>query len=228
MPPIRPLAERFWEKVDKAPGQGPWGDCWEWTAGRDPNGYGRIGLSKGHAAELGVSRTQVASRVAFLLTHGIFPPDFALHRCNNPPCVRPDHVYPGDVRQNYADSVVAGTNQWGEKNAHSILTETQVVEIRRRVAAGESPTTLAEEFGVTQPCISMVATGHRWKRAAGATGPAVRGKKGEAHSQARLTAPEVLSIRAITGKTNKQIGDLYGVSKDEVRLIRLRKHWRHI
>jgi len=82
--PRKTLEERFWEKVDKQPGDG----CWEWTAYRTPRGYGQFGVEGTKAA--------LAHRVSWFLEHGQWPrpfPKYTLdHLCRNPSCVRPDHL----------------------------------------------------------------------------------------------------------------------------------------
>lgn len=74
----RPLAERFWEKVDKS------GDCWIWTAALDRHGYGGFAMNK---------TTVRAHRVAYELTKGAIPEKYDLdHLCRNPACVNPAHL----------------------------------------------------------------------------------------------------------------------------------------
>lgn len=76
-----PLADRFWAKVDKTPGHGPWGDCWLWTAAAYQNGYGYIW--EGHTGSR-IGRRVYAHRVAFLLGNGIDPGDLNVcHSCDS-------------------------------------------------------------------------------------------------------------------------------------------------
>lgn len=88
----RPLAERFWPKVDV---RGP-DECWLWTAALDGHGYGRIDEG-GHAGH-----SFGAHRVAWELANGAVIPDGLVidHLCRNPPCVNPAHLEPVTQREN--------------------------------------------------------------------------------------------------------------------------------
>jgi hypothetical protein len=103
MPARRPLEERFWEKVDKngpiMPGMST--PCWVWTASRDGCGYGLIGLGDGTVGK--------ANRVSYEMHHGpLGENECALHRCDNPPCVRPDHLFKGTQKVNADDREAKG------------------------------------------------------------------------------------------------------------------------
>ncbi|MEV8338504.1 HNH endonuclease signature motif containing protein [Leucobacter sp. NPDC077196] len=76
------MAERFWAKVDKkAPGE-----CWEWQAAKDPDGYGRFMVKKNEPVQL-------AHRVSFEFSCGAIEIGKVLdHLCRNPPCVNPRHL----------------------------------------------------------------------------------------------------------------------------------------
>jgi len=77
----RPLAERFWEKVDRSNPDG----CWPWKRYRAARGYGRFSVTVG-----GVKIIKAAPRVAWELTHGPIPDGLSvLHHCDNPPCCNP-------------------------------------------------------------------------------------------------------------------------------------------
>ena len=91
-----PLAERFWSKVSKSDG------CWLWVAFRDRNGYGRFGTSA-------LNRSTLAHRTSYSLTFGDIPEGMhVLHKCDNPPCVNPDHLFLGTDKDNAQDCKAKG------------------------------------------------------------------------------------------------------------------------
>src|SRR5947207_9417461 len=112
------LSERFERMVDRTPGKGPWGDCWEWMGTREKFGYGRISerLSDGRY------RHRQAHAVAWELHSGLAVGDqWVLHRCDNPACVRWDHLFLGNAKLNAEDRDVKGRGgvSRGERNGVS-------------------------------------------------------------------------------------------------------------
>ena len=183
LPPLTPdVIARFWAAVpDAAVG------CWEWKKGRDLNGYGRVKVAH---------RTVKAHRVSWTLHFGAIPTGlFVLHRCDNPPCCRPDHLFLGSTTDNARDAaakgrLAAGDRHWmrqqpervagprsvgarsghdraGEANGRAKLTAEQVSEIRRRYAHGDvTQSQLAAEYGVTRPMIGYIVRGKNWNAVA--------------------------------------------------------------
>lgn len=78
----RPLADRFWEKVDQSAGPA---QCWPWTGARNQAGYGKIGLGR-------YGENEYAHRVSFYLAFGFYPPETTDHLCSNKWCVNPAHL----------------------------------------------------------------------------------------------------------------------------------------
>ena len=146
-----PEAERFWALVDRT-GDG----CWLWQAARDKQGYGLF-TRDGH-------KQIVAHRMAYELTYG--PVDAGtriLHRCDNPPCCWPQHLFPGTDRDNSDDKVAKGRHLKGEQIAKAKLTEEQVREIRHLAATGTPVASLAGRFNVTAGAIYFVLSRYTWK-----------------------------------------------------------------
>lgn len=96
-------SQRFWEKVNKTPGLGPNGDCWEWTAYLNKAGYGVFRIC---------DSVQLAHRVAFVLLKGEAILGLqGCHRCDNPKCVNPEHIFPGTNSENQKDSALKGRHR---------------------------------------------------------------------------------------------------------------------
>lgn len=100
-------ALRFWSHVDKS------GECWEWTAARQPSGYGKMVV--GSRLD-GSRRFPPSHRLAWELTHGPIPQGLhVLHHCDNPPCCNPAHRFLGTDADNAADKVAKGRQATGVK-----------------------------------------------------------------------------------------------------------------
>ncbi len=142
---------RLWSKVEKTDG------CWLWTAGRTGDGYGRFWIpSVGETA---------AHRAAWLATGNEIPPGlFVLHRCDNPPCVNPAHLFVGTNTDNMRDMKRKGrgSSRVGERHHLAKLNEEKVIAIRALRASGLLLRELAGRFNVKQRTIKAVCSGQTW------------------------------------------------------------------
>lgn len=164
MKPRKTLAERFWPKVNKSgnvpPHRRRLGRCWLWTAATLSNGYGVLGLPG--------RRTAYAHRVSWLLATGSWPNPCALHKCDNPRCVRPSHLFEGTIADNNADGRRKGRMappplHVGERQWQARLTASMVVSIRERVAKGETRKSIAASLGVAARSVELAARRASWK-----------------------------------------------------------------
>jgi len=150
----------------------PLSGCWEWTGARKPDGYGRL-FRRG--------RQLTAHRLAYEQWRGPIPPGLSvLHRCDNPACFNPEHLFLGTQADNIADCIAKGrafrakgsangkhthpgTSQ-GERNGRARLTEAEVVAIRsdRRGRAE-----IAAHYGVVPVTVWKVKTRRSWAHVEG-------------------------------------------------------------
>jgi len=148
---------RFWSRV--AIGDG----CWEYMRYRDPNGYGRIGRGKHGTGGI------LTHHASWILSCGPIPHGlFILHRCDNPPCVRPDHLFIGNQADNVRDMISKGravhdNPPRGEDNVSHILTEENVFEIRCSDRHRGYRLEFARRFGVSTSTIKAVVRRVNWR-----------------------------------------------------------------
>ncbi len=161
-----PWDVRFWSNVRTV------GTCWEWQGELGPYlPYGRFSFSK---------KKYSSHRVSWEMLNGSIPSGMLVcHKCDNPKCVRPDHLFLGTHSDNSRDMTSKG-RAWaqqpqhraklfgrrvarGEQCGQSVLTDSAVMEIRKRLSAGERQAPLAREFGISTGLIHLVAKGVIWR-----------------------------------------------------------------
>lgn len=148
---------RFWSKVNKfGPVHPVLGTrCWVWLAGKMPSGYGKFTME---------GKQYSAHRVSWLITHGCWPEPLGLHKCDNRACVRINHLFEGDTDSNVADRVEKKRSAVGSRHGLSKLTESKVLEIRSRYAAGNtSYKKLAKAYRVSSIQILYVVRRITWR-----------------------------------------------------------------
>lgn len=138
--------ERFWRKVDKS------GECWIWKAARDQFGYGHFCPTKKWQLN--------AHRYSWILTNGHIPDGlFVCHRCDNPACVNPAHLFLGTNAENAADMARKGRANRGAARWSAKLTDDAVREIRR---SSEKGVELSRRFNICPSQITEIRRGRGW------------------------------------------------------------------
>jgi hypothetical protein len=148
---------RFWNRVPNRPDAG----CWEWTGATNSEGYGRLMVAR---------RTRMAHRVSWELHNGPIEPGWLVcHHCDNPRCVRPDHLFLGSFGDNLRDMFRKGrdrgfqrrrqgTDAWNHK-----LNDDAVRIMRVMRVGGQSYRTIGKRFGVDGATARYAVTGKQWR-----------------------------------------------------------------
>lgn len=199
------LPDRITSKIWPEPMSG----CWLWS-GYDVSGYGRT--------RFGARCNRVlVHRLIFETVVGPIPEGMCVcHRCDNPSCCNPDHLFLGTLSDNTQDMLAKGRggHKSGERNPTSVLTDAEVRMIRRMVSAGESQAEVARRFCVTQSSVSRIAIGDHRKDAGG---PITRRQK----QRKKLTAAQVRCVceRLRGGDLQRVIAKDFGVSQGAISRI---------
>ncbi len=147
------IEERFWAKVDRS------GDCWEWTASIDEFGYGyfRVGdnMSRAHRVSADIAGMEIPAGMC------------VLHTCDKPPCVRPDHLFVGSRDDNAKDRNKKKRQSSGlshsaacRGSSRSVLSDSDILEIRGLCGKGAMQKDIASEYGVSSSLVSLINVGH--------------------------------------------------------------------
>jgi hypothetical protein len=150
--------ERFFTHVNK---NGPipvhrpeLGSCHIWTGSTATGGYGALTFH---------GKTRRAHVIAWQLAGFEVPSGLCvLHKCDNRPCVRVEHLFVGTRGQNSADMVAKGRSPRGEASGAAKLSESVVLAIRAAHSAGVSRLLLAQRFDIQPPTVSKIVLGQRW------------------------------------------------------------------
>lgn len=150
-----PMGDRFSACIEHTTG------CWLWRgreAGKKGERYGMFTIATNTAI--------LAHRLSYIIHNGPIPSDlWVLHKCDTPLCVNPDHLFLGTQQDNIADMIAKGRafrgTTKGKKQRR--VTEQEVLEMRRRYGAGESPKAIANDLGVGYGNLLIIVRGKTHK-----------------------------------------------------------------
>lgn len=202
--------QRFWQKVDKSAGSDA---CWMWMGSRNNKGYGCQSVYK---------RGLLAHRIAWRLTYGTIPAGQLLcHRCDNPACCNPLHLFLGTQKENMQDCAKKGRTTAGETAHHAKLTWDQVHEMRQLYRDGWKQKDLVARYDVyDESTISKILRGEVWHDDTCTSWQDQRVK---------LTWQVACEIRQLSmqGWQQRAIAKHYGISQSTVSKIVRGERWRN-
>lgn len=195
-------------------------ECWEWQRRVNIGGYGMFDLRE-HAV--------AAHRVSYFMFNKVDPENLCVcHKCDNPKCVRPSHLFLGTDKDNVHDMHKKGrfSKRSGEANNHSVLKESQVIEIKNRYNSEDiSVRQLADFYGVSTGAIHLVISNTNWKGVGGfcVNKNIVNGNK--------LTSKKVLKIREDYYDkvySVEELAELYKVTTTTIYHITSYSTWKNV
>lgn len=144
---------RFWSKVEI----GDTDDCWNWKGNKFKKGYGSFQMR---------SKNKSAHRTSWEISFGKIPANLCVcHKCDNPSCVNPSHLFLGTYSENNKDRARKGRSAdvSGEKNPSAKLTEREVREIRFLRKMNVSQRKVAKKYNVGKTTIARIDNRTHWK-----------------------------------------------------------------
>lgn len=217
--------------------------CWNWTRARN-KGYGIINA---------MNRTFSAHRVSYELSCGPIPEGKSVcHKCDNPACINPEHLWLGSHSENMADMkdkgrgakppVHCGEDHWrhrypekvkrGADNPIAKLTDEQVIQMRRDYIAGAKNAELAERYGLSPNSVQDITLGRSWVHLLKVKGAPTLASLKKRAKQSQKSASKInqkiastIRRRLSAGEMGKDLAAEYGIHKATISDIKLGKIW---
>lgn len=157
------LSERFHKHVGTEDANG----CIPWMASRSKNRFGKPTYGQLTYRLNGKSKTYNTHRLAWLFAFGEIPTGMhVLHRCDNPICLNPDHLFLGTNADNMEDRNKKGRTKGctgGEQHPKAKMTDAKVKKMRRQFAEGVRIYVLAKQYGIRQVTVAKIVYRRTWK-----------------------------------------------------------------
>ena len=206
--------KEFWEKVDRKSPE----ECWEWKGYINQNGYGHIRI---------YGKGWYAHRYAYFLWKFDLSPNWCiLHKCDNPKCCNPYHLFHGTRLDN-------NTDMRKKERQTRKLTDEEIVSIRNDTFSTNKE--LATKHKVSDVQIGNIRKGVSWSdRYANFSDPKTIRKnrsdtyiRGINHGMSKLTEDDVREIRK-SSLNNEELAKIYGLTRRNIRLARIGITWKHV
>jgi len=198
---------RFFEKVSP-PNKN---ECWEWLY----VGKGRYGKFSLHGKKF------QAHRLSYFIYNGYMPKkdEYVCHKCDNPKCVNPDHLFLGTQQDNMDDMVSKGRspNNHGDRNPRATLSQEDVDRMRLMYKNGMTRMEISSIFNTTETTTHNILSGRTWSHS-GYKNPKIKPAN-------RVVTKEIVEkvnkLRKTTSMSQSKIGEIVGISQAVVSRILL-------
>jgi hypothetical protein len=214
--------QRGQEFLDEVKTRPPTDECILWPFGNFNRGYAQMT----HGAE-----SKQAHRAMCLQVHGNppTPQHQAAHSCRNRSCVNPAHLSWKTPKENQADRIRDGTSTIGAQNGAAVLSENEVLAIRREIRTlGTRTKELAARFGVSYDAIQLAANGSTWSHLDAIEPPVICSNTGERVWNSKLTQSQVLEIRQryAAGETQADLMRAFNIGRSHVFMLITNRIWK--
>ena len=196
------LTEKFWKSVTKSEQE-----CWNWE-GSKVRKYGYITIQQ--PVKIGVHR------FSWILHNGDIPEGlYVCHKCDNPSCCRPDHLFLGTQAQNMADKKSKGRGFIKMRYCNSKLTAEQIFKIREDYRPHKvTQKILSQQYGVSRENIHYILKGKSWKHF-----PTANPEKDERYKLSDIQIKEIKELSSQKEFSARKLAKRYNVGKSQILRI---------
>jgi len=147
------IKQKFWKNTNKKKSN----ECWDWMPCRDKTEYGALFINQ---------KKHKAHRYSYELHYGKIPKGKIIcHRCDNPSCVNPNHLFLGTHADNSADRSAKNRHAYGEKTGSSKLTVKQVLDIKELLDKKIKYKVVKKKYNISCSTVYCIKSGKYWKHA---------------------------------------------------------------
>lgn len=200
--------------------------CWVWRLAKKEKGYGVFTENRNQ-------KLVYVHRFSYELFKGPIPHGmFVCHKCDNPPCCNPDHLFTGTNSDNMRDCVQKGRHivplrDLGIKLTWQVLTDEQIAEIKMLINKGLRNEEIARAYGISGSTIQDIRTGRTHSK----IGPSITKRQQPIKHGKKLVESDVLAIRAKYAQgdiTYAELATQYSVNSTNIGAIIRREVWQHV
>lgn len=226
------IIKRFWAKVEVLSDA----ECWEWVGATRGNVYGILAIGK---------HKYLAHRLSYFLHYRIDPQQFCVcHKCDNPGCVNPLHLFLGTTQDNTADRHRKGRDKVAQDQAHykSRFSTEIVTEMRQLYKQGWTQNAIAEKFSTAQGSVRDIVNGRIWKHVPfdwNGNHPSEQHYtqrspekvlRGENNGASKYTPNDIREMRKLAedGMKQKDIAQRFNTTQSYISAVIRRTRWEHL